>query len=89
MVPLVAGSSADLLAGCSVAFVDLELEALGLSSSEKLFFNHLDGKHMAGIESEGEEGEEWGSRKLGRVVASLLWPLHFISREHLRVRENS
>lgn len=73
MVPLVAGSSADLLAGSSVAFVDLELEASGLSSSEKFFFNHLDGKHIAGIELVGEDGEGGGgggkgSRGFGRVM---------------------
>ena len=64
MVPLVAGLPAGLSAGFSGALVDSEPEALGLSSSEKFFFNHLDGKHMAGIglaeeEGEGLEGEGW------------------------------
>ena len=47
-MPLVVGLSAGLLAGFSATLVDLELVVLGLSSSEKFFFNHLEGKHMAG-----------------------------------------
>jgi len=45
----VAGFSA-ALAGFSSAFVGVGPGASGLSSSEKFFFNHLDGKHMAGVE---------------------------------------
>ena len=41
VVDLVGGSAAGLL-------VDLGWEALGLSSSEKFFFSHLDGKHVVG-----------------------------------------
>ena len=55
---LVADLAAGLLAGFSIVFVDLEPEAL--SSSEKLFFNHLDGKHMTGIEPAKEEREGKG-----------------------------
>ena len=51
---LVAGLAAGLLGGFSAVLVDLEPEVLALSSSEKLFFNHLDGKHMA--EKKGREG---------------------------------
>ena len=56
VVPLVVGLSAALpaalLAGVSVVLVASEPAALGLSSL-KFFFNHLDGKHMAGIELGG------------------------------------
>jgi len=46
----------------SVTLVGFELAGFGLSSSEKFFFNHLDGKHMAGIESTGEGEGESGRR---------------------------
>jgi hypothetical protein len=50
VVPLVAFSTGPS-AGLSAA---LGLSSLGLSSSEKFFFNHLDGKHMADNEVVGE-----------------------------------
>ena len=67
VVDLVAGSAAGLL-------VDLGWEALGLSSSEKFFFSHLDGKHVVGQWRRG-----WGEP--GRFVSGL-HPVGFISREH-------
>lgn len=94
VVPLVAGLAAglavDLLAGFSAVSADWEPEALGLSSSEKLLFNHLDGKHMPGTElvEEGGVGDEKIRKGDVRWWAFFLCPVHFISREHLTVREN-
>lgn len=56
------GLSTGPLAGFPAPLVDLEPEALGLSSSAKFLFSHLDGKHIAGIklaevEDEREKGE--------------------------------
>lgn len=72
VVPLGAGLSAGLLVGFSAVLAGSEPEALGLSSSEKFFFNHLDGKHMVGIglaEGEGEKRrEQRGLQNLGRVI---------------------
>ena len=56
MAPLT-GAPAGSLAGFSAALVGPEPEGAGVSSSEKFFFNHLDGKHMVGLKS-GEEGRE-------------------------------
>ena len=58
VVGLATGLAVDLLAGFSTVSADWEPEALGLSSSEKLLFNHLDGKHMTGTElvEEGSGG---------------------------------
>ena len=51
----------------SETLVGLEVEALGLSSS-KFFFNHLDGKHMVGMElAEGRGGSRGRGVRAGSV----------------------
>ena len=83
MVPLAVDFSAVL--------VDLEPEAVGLSSSEKFFFNHLDGKHMAGIELGEEEGDGRRERSESRECVRISFdplPDSFYIQGLLGVREN-
>ena len=66
---LLVGVSAGLLAGFSTVLVGPEPDGAGVASSEKFFFNHLDGKHMASIEF-GEEGRKREGRKVVVVNVS-------------------
>lgn len=50
-----AGLDGGLLAGLSVVLVGFGPGVLVLSSSVKLFFSHLDGKHIVGQWRGGEE----------------------------------
>lgn len=75
-VGLAAGLAAGLSAGFSAAAVVLEPEGLDLSSSEKLFFSHLDGKHMVGASGGGKKGRSGRRENSEGLYSRVLHPLH-------------